>query len=32
MKLRNIYDFILAIPAAFKASREEEQNRRLAGM
>jgi hypothetical protein len=32
MKLRDIYDFIITIPAAIKASREEEINRKLEGL
>jgi len=33
MKLRYLFDILFVLPiVAFKASREEEQNRRLAGM
>lgn len=32
MKLRDIFEILFTIPAAFAASREEELNRRLSGM
>jgi hypothetical protein len=32
MKLRDIYDFIITIPAAIKASAEEEHDSKLRGL